>query len=216
MTQNTHNLEFNQYHLGIWYSTYRLIIATSLLLIFLLTSQRLNSDYHYPQLYLYVLIGYVSASFIQLIILKSIRFKTAQQLPLLFVVDVIALSLLTLAVDGPNLQLSLLFVITIFAASLLLDAQKALIITLIAVISVIYQLFLGSIFDFSSLNNIGNSAILAFLFLVVYGSGQIAVKRFQLLENLNFSQSLELNRLQNLNRYILEQIELGYLVLDEN
>ncbi|MGB9190900.1 MULTISPECIES: sensor histidine kinase [unclassified Acinetobacter] len=216
MTQNSYTLEFNQYHLGIWYSTYRLIIATSLLLIFLLTYQRLSLDYHYQQLYLYVLIGYVSASFIQLIILKSIRFKTAQQLPLLFVVDVIALSLLTLAVDGPNLQLSLLFVITIFAASLLLDAQKALIITLIAVISVIYQLFLGSIFDFSSLNNIGNSAILAFLFLVVYGSGQIAVKRFQLLENLNFSQSLELNRLQNLNRYILEQIELGYLVLDEN
>ena len=27
---------------------------------------------------------------------------------------------------------------------------------------------------------------------------------------------MELNRLQNLNRYILEQIELGYLVLDEN
>ncbi len=36
------------------------------------------------------------------------------------------------------------------------------------------------------------------------------------LENLNFSQSLELNRLQNINRYILEQIEMGYLVLDEN
>ena len=51
---------------------------------------------------------------------------------------------------------------------------------------------------------------------VVYGSGQIAVRRFQILENLNFSQSLELYRLQNINRYILEQIETGYLVLDEN
>ena len=30
------------------------------------------------------------------------------------------------------------------------------------------------------------------------------------------SQSLELYRLQNINRYILEQIETGYLVLDEN
>ena len=175
MTQYTNTFEFNQYHLGIWYSTYRLIITTSLLLIFLLTSQYLNTDYHYPQLYLYVLIGYVFTNFIQLITLKSIRLKIAQQLPLLFVVDVIALSLLTLAVDGPNLQLSLLFVITIFAASLLLNAKKALIITLIAVISVIYQLFLGSIFDFSSLNNIGNSAVLAFLFFGVYGSGQIAV-----------------------------------------
>ena len=216
MTQNTSTFEFNQYRLGIWYSTYRFIIATSLLLIFLLTYQRLNTDYQSPQLYLYVLIGYVSISCIQLITLKSIPFKISRQLPLLFVADVIALSLLTLALDGPNLQLSLLFVIIIFAASLLLNAQKALVITLIAVISVVYQLFLGSLLSFTSLNNISNSAVLAFLFFVVYGSGQIAVKRFQLLENLNFSQSLELNRLQNLNRYILEQIELGYLVLDEN
>ena len=51
---------------------------------------------------------------------------------------------------------------------------------------------------------------------MVYGSGQIAVRRFQILENLNFSQSIELNRLQNINRYILEQIDTGYLVLDEN
>lgn len=126
---------------------------------------------------------------------EKIRTRIPQQLTLLFTVDVIALSLLTFALDGPNLHVSLLFVITIFAASLLLDAKKALIITLIAVISVIYQIFLGSIFDFSSLNNIGNSALLAFLFFVVYGSAQIVVRRFQLLENLNFSQSLELNRL---------------------
>ncbi len=69
-----------------------------------------------------------------------------------------------------------------FAASLLLDAQKALVITLIAVICVVYQLFLGSILEFTSLKNLTNSAILAFLFCVVYGSAQIAVKRFQLLE----------------------------------
>ncbi|MFD2980233.1 hypothetical protein, partial [Klebsiella pneumoniae] len=38
----------------------------------------------------------------------------------------------------------------------------------------------------------------------------------QILEHLNFSQSLELNRLKNINRYILEQTDTGYLVLDEN
>ncbi|OAL79852.1 histidine kinase [Acinetobacter sp. SFB] len=216
MTQPTQNFEFNQYHLGIWYGAYRLIIASCLLLIFLLTYQLLNTDYRYPQLYLYVLICLVLISCIQLLSLKKIRSRVPQQLELVFAVDVIALSLLTFAMDGPNLHLSLLFVITIFAASLLLNAQQALIITLIAVISIVYQLFVGNLFDFSSLNNIGNSALLAFLFFVVYGSAQVAVRRFQLLENLNFSQSLELNRLQNLNRYILEQIELGYLVLDEN
>lgn len=51
---------------------------------------------------------------------------------------------------------------------------------------------------------------------VVHGIGQIAVQRFKLLEALTFHQSIELYQLQNINRYILEQIEEGYLVLDEN
>ena len=144
------------------------------------------------------------------------RKRIPLQLTLLFIIDVISLSLLTFATDGPNLQLSLLFVITIFASCVLVDKQKALIITLIAVITLVYQHFIGTLFSISSLNTIGNSAVLAFLFFVVYGSGQIAVRRFQVLENLNFYQSQELDQLQNINRYILEQTELGYLVLDEN
>ena len=75
MTQKTNIFEFNQYHLGMWYATYRLIIATCLLLIFLLTYQRLNTDYQYPKLYLYVLIGYVTTNFIQLILIRKIKYK---------------------------------------------------------------------------------------------------------------------------------------------
>lgn len=216
MNQRASHSELNQYHLGSWYSAYRFIISFCLLLIFLATYTQLAPEYPYPQLYLYVLTAYVVISSLQYLALNKIQAAVPKQLVLIFFADVSALSLLALALDGPNLHLSLLFVITIFAASLLLDARKALIITLAAVISIVYQLFLGSILDFASLKNIGNSALLAFLFFVVYGSGQIAVRRFQILENLNFSQSLELNRLQNINRYILEQIETGYLVLDDN
>ncbi|WP_168460942.1 HAMP domain-containing sensor histidine kinase [Acinetobacter sp. A1] len=208
--------ELNQYHLGMWYGAYRLLIAFCLLLITLITFQQLGSQYQHPGLYLYTLVCYFVFSCVQLISYKYIPFKSSQQLTLFFAVDIIALSSLTFATDGPNLYLSLLFVITIFAASLLLQKRKALAITLIAMIMVIYQHFVGSLLAFSSLNNIGHSALLAFLFWVVYGSGRIAVRRFQLLENLNFSQSLELHRLQNINRYILEQTEMGYLVLDEN
>lgn len=216
MPHNSLHSQLNQYHLGIWYSAYRSIMSACLLLIFFITYQQLGTEYQYPQLYLYVLVSFIAINNLQLIILKKIKSLISQQLTLIFFVDVVALSLLTLAIDGPNLHLSLLFVITIFAASLLLASKKALIITLVAMISVIYQFFLGTLFQVSSLTNIGNSALLAFLFFVVYGIGQVAIKRFQILENLNFSQSIELNRLQNINRSILEQIETGYLVLDEN
>ena len=57
---------------------------------------------------------------------------------------------------------------------------------------------------------------LAFLFFVVHAIGRIAVQRFKILETLTFHQSIEIHQLQNINRYILEQIEDGYLVLDES
>jgi two-component system sensor histidine kinase PilS (NtrC family) len=50
----------------------------------------------------------------------------------------------------------------------------------------------------------------------MYGIGQVAVKHFKILENISFHQSQALYQLQNINRYILEQIDDGYLVLDEN
>ena len=216
MLQYSTNIQLNQYRLGVWYASYRLFIGCCLLLVYLLTYEQLFSNYQYPILYRSVLIGFIFISAFQLLSLKHVRKRIPLQLTLLFIIDVISLSLLTFATDGPNLQLSLLFVITIFASCVLVDKQKALIITLIAVITLVYQHFIGTLFSISSLNTIGNSAVLAFLFFVVYGSWQIAVRRFQVLENLNFYQSQELDQLQNINRYILEQTELGYLVLDEN
>ena len=63
----------NQYHLGIWYSAYRLLISTGLLLIFLLTYPELTTDYQYPQLYYYALGIGVAINTVQLFALKWIR-----------------------------------------------------------------------------------------------------------------------------------------------
>lgn len=49
----------------------------------------------------------------------------------------------------------------------------SLLITLLAVIAVIYQRFVGSLFDYNNLNTIGNSALLAFLFLWCMASGKL-------------------------------------------
>lgn len=208
--------ELNRYHLGLWYGSYRSIIAFCLLIVFLITFPNFNQDFLYPRLYLFTLIFYFTISCIQLIGYRFIRLNTIKPITLFFAIDIVAYSTLIFSTNGPNLQISLLFVITILAASILLESKKALLITLVAIIGVIYQNFVGSFFSISAINNIGNSTLLSILFLFVYICGQITIKRFQFLESSNFYQSLELNRLQNINRYILEQIETGYLVLDEN
>jgi len=202
------------YRLGIWYSGYRLIISISLILIYLLTAEQLATNYDYPFLYFYTLICYISFNIFQLFLLKLVPLQISKQLIFIFIVDVICLSLITFSAGGPNLQLSLLYVIIIFSSAILLNAHLSLIVTLFAVIMVVYQRFLGNFFDYNNLNNLGNSALLAFLFFVVHAIGRIAVQRFKILETLTFHQSIEIHQLQNINRYILEQIEDGYLVLD--
>ncbi|MEB3795724.1 MULTISPECIES: sensor histidine kinase [Acinetobacter] len=210
------SLSHTIFRLGTWYGLYRLIIAVSLTIILVSTNAQADNSLQQPSLYFYTLLGYSIVSLVQLLGFKFIAAQATRQLALFFIVDVICLSLLTFSVGEPNLQLSLLYVIAIFTSAILLSARMSLIITLLAIIAVIYQRFVGSLFDYNNLNTIGNSALLAFLFFVVHGIGQIAVQRFKLLEALTFHQSVELYQLQNINRYILEQIEEGYLVLDED
>ena len=204
------------YRLGTLYTGYRLTIALSLILIFLITLEHQSAHYEYPSLYFYALVTFAVLGILQMLALKFYPDAISKQFMGIFLVDVAFLSTLTFALGGPNLSISLLFVITVFAANFLLSKNKALLITLASVISIVYQQFFGSFFDYSNLNNIGNSALLAFLFFIVYGIGQVAIRHFQVLESLNTLQSLELFKLQNINRYILEQIEVGYLVLDEH
>lgn len=204
------------YRLGIWYGGYRLIISISLMLIYLLTAEQLGSNYQYPFLYFYTLLCYSAFSLFQLFLFKFLPFRITTQLIFIFLIDVACLSVITYSAGGPNLQLSLLYVIIIFASAILLNAHLSLIITLFAVIMVVYQRFLGNFFAYNNLNDLGNSAFLAFLFFVVHAIGRIAVQRFKILESLTFHQSIEIHQLQNINRYILEQIEDGYLVLDES
>ncbi|WP_151981804.1 ATP-binding protein [Acinetobacter guerrae] len=214
--QTSTPLAYTIYRLGLWYTLYRLLIITGLIIIFQLISEQLSADYNQPVLYFYTLVGYCGISLIQFLFFKFYPQHIDRQLILLFVIDVVALGLLTFSLGAPNLNISLLYVITVFSATILLRRKVSLVITLLAVISLIYQQFFSSFFDYNNLNTIGNSALLAFLFFVMYGIGQVAVKHFKILENISFRQSQALYQLQNINRYILEQIDDGYLVLDEN
>ncbi len=203
------------YRLGTMYSVYRVVVACCLIVIFLISLENQQVDYLYPSLYFYSIASFTVISALQMMLLRFYPHGISRQFIGFFLVDVPFLSLLVFALSGPNLSISILFVITVFSANFLLSKNQALFITLVSVIAIIYQQFLGSFFDFSNLNNISNSALLAFLIFMVYGIGQIAINRFQVLESLNTYQSLELFKLQNINRYILEQIEVGYLVIDE-
>ena len=203
------------YRLGIWYGVYRLIISFSLLLIFFLTFNQLHENYEHASLYFFTLLIYSFLGTLQLLALKLFPISLSRQLLLVSLIDISCFSSLTFSIGGPNLHIGLLFVITIFVANLLLSHRQALSVMLLSIIAVLYLQLVGGWFSLSDFSKIGNSTLLAFLFFVVYITGQFAVQRFRLLENISISQSLELLQLQNINRYILDQIDVGYLAVDE-
>lgn len=213
----TGNPQLNRYYLGRWYASYRFLIAFSLLVIASLGHYSGVMSLYYAKAHLFILCLYFALSTVQWLMLRYSQIAASYQLLGLFIVDIGILTSLIFIGEGTNLQISLMFVMTIFTASLLLEKHKALTVTLIAVICVVYQHFIGSLFDSThSLNNISNSALLAMLFFCVYALGQFAIRRFEVLENVNLSQAQQLRRLQDISSYILDQIESGYLVLDEN
>lgn len=202
------------YRLGVWYGIYRLLIACALLAIFFLTLSQ--AETRYLDFYLLVVFFYTLINIFQLIALL-LRPRTLRYIIISFIsIDILAFSLISFIVGSTNLHISLLFVTSIFISNLLIRKKTALTITLIAIISVTYAPFVGSWFRFATLDNLTNSMILTAIFLAVYSISQFVVKHFQVLQQVNKYQSLELTQLQDLNRYILEQTDMGYLILNEN
>ena len=71
--QSSTPLSYTIYRLGLWYTLYRLLIVTGLIIIFQLISEQLNADYNQPVLYFYTLIAYCVASLIQFLLFKFYR-----------------------------------------------------------------------------------------------------------------------------------------------
>ena len=204
------------YLLGLWYARYRILLV--ILLGALLSLSLFSADPFspYPRLYIYTLISYFVLASAQFIVLKKSTAYLRLQLFLLFLFDVILLSILMFSRGGPTVEMSLLFIILVFCATLLLERRTSLFIMLTAVIIIVYQNFISSILGEVGLDGMGNSALLSSIFICIHWLGHMAKERFQLLESLAENQSYALHQLQHINRYILEQIETGYLVLDEN
>lgn len=209
--------ELDRYHLALWYGSYRCMIALGLLLLCCFTAWHSSLDHSYFTLYFLSLIAYLTISSLQLIFYKQqypSDFKHTA-ITLFFVIDIIAYSSFIFFNHEPHLHLSWLFIMVVFAASILLEPKPALLITLITIISLLGQNIIDHFFVFSSLNQLGNNLLLMILFLFIYIFAQSIAKNFQHLKHANLDQALALQQWQNINRHILEQIDTGYLVLDQ-
>ncbi|XID75103.1 nitrogen regulation protein NR(II) [Alkanindiges sp. WGS2144] len=201
--------------LSLIYSGYRLALSFFLIALFLITLNNPIVGGSEPYLYLNALAGYAFFTLLSYVSLRHWPHQLDNQITFMLVIDICALTVMLYANGGPSLQMSMLYMVVVMAANILLPALRALTIALFAAITVIYQQFFYSLAQNTDIRGISGAALLALSFVGIALFGQLITQRLRLVEQLAQQRYREINQLQAINQQIVEQIETGLLVLDE-
>ncbi|BBI67033.1 hypothetical protein PKHYL_12240 [Psychrobacter sp. KH172YL61] len=138
-----------------------------------------------------------------------------RQLAFGLVLDVIILSLLLYTAGEPDLQLTMLYMVVVAASFMLLHGSQALVITLLAIIFVIYQQFFYAIANSMNLANLGDALLMSASFLAVGGLSWSISQRLVQLEKVAQSHAKEVERLNVINQEVITQMVNGVIVIDK-
>jgi len=138
-----------------------------------------------------------------------------RQLAFGLALDVIILSLLLYTTGNPDLQLTMLYMVVVAASFMLLHGSQALVITLLAIILVIYQQFFYAIANSMSLANLGDALLMSASFLAVGGLSWSISQRLVQLEKVAANHAKEVERLNVINQEVITQMVNGVIVIDK-
>ena len=200
--------------LGLIYSSYRFIVSLFSMLMVYITVRADGSPSLPSFLQQTVLSFYVLLSLILLGLFYTVGKHMRRQLAFGLALDVIILSLLLYTAGAPDLQLTMLYMVVVAASFMLLHGSQALIITLLAIIFVIYQQFFYAIANSMSLANLGNALLMSASFLAVGGLSWSISQRLVQLEKVAATHVKEVERLNVINQEVITQMANGVIVID--
>lgn len=201
--------------LGMIYSSYRFIISLFFMLMVYITVRTDGSPSLPSFLQQTVLSFYVLLSLILLGLFYTVGKHMRRQLAFGLALDVIILSLLLYTAGAPDLQLTMLYMVVVAASFMLLHGSQALIITLLAIIFVIYQQFFYAIANSMSLANLGSALLMSASFLAVGGLSWSISQRLVQLEKVAVRHAKEVERLNSINQEVISQMVNGVIVIDD-
>ena len=201
--------------LGMIYSSYRFIVSLFFMLMVYITVRTDGSPSLPSFLQQTVLSFYVLLSLILLGLFYTVGKHIRRQLAFGLALDVIILSLLLYTSGAPDLQLTMLYMVVVAASFMLLHGSQALIITLLAIIFVIYQQFFYAIANSMSLANLGSALLMSASFLAVGGLSWSISQRLVQLEKVAVRHAKEVERLNSINQEVISQMVNGVIVIDD-
>lgn len=197
------------------YAGYRIALSFFLIGLFLLTAKNPAVGINDPSLYMQTITTYSLGSIFAYLLLRFWPFYQDVQIFAMLALDVVAMTLMLYANGGPSLQLSMLYLVMVMAASILLPQGRAMMIALLAAITVIYQQFYFSLIRENSLQMVSSVALLAVSFIAISILGQLVTRRLRVVEQEVFSQTKQAQQLQVINQHIVERMHTGVVVFDQ-
>lgn len=204
------------YRLGRAYTQYRLSVALALSIVFWIMFKSMDLNGKSLNYFFISFFVYLSICFANFFSLKFYVKYLKKQLFVYLIIDIIYITIILFISPSANFTIALLFMIVVLTSTLLLPKRSSLFITLLSIVIVIYQQFYTTLFFNERVHFIGSAAILTLVFLMTHFIGQMAVKRIHYMEITALKQRREIAKLQSINQSIIEQLDTGFMVIDDN
>lgn len=202
--------------LGYIYTAYRVILTLILSLLFVLTFNNPIIGGENPLLYAAGMIGYFIYSIIAYIFLRLEYVSSSWQLFFGLLVDVAALTFMLHANGGPSIQLSMLYLVVVVAAYIVTTPKKAMFVTLFAIICVVYQQFFYALTNQMNSRGFSSVLLLSISFAGTAVLSYMATRQLKETQRIATLQAEQMQRLHAMNQRIIETIQNGVMVIDEN
>ena len=201
--------------LGLIYSSYRVVASAFLVLMGYVNVKADSSFLLLSLLQQTALSFYVLLSLILLALFLVVGKHPWRQLSFGLALDVIMLSLLLYTNGAPDLQLTMLYMVVVAASFMLLHGTQALIITLLAIILVIYQQFFYAIANSVSLTDLGDALLMSASFLAVGFLSWSVSQRLVHVEHMATQHAREVERLNTINQEVISHMLNGVMVVEQ-
>ncbi len=200
-----------QKRIGTIYNAYRIVIAVFFTINLLMLLHNRSFE-------IFALINYLPTfGYLLFSLVLFIVYYFYPKPTLLFIgliVDVVILSVALYFSGSVDLQISLMFLVVVAASFMLVSASQAMLITMFAVVLVIYQQFFSALAaNQLTYSIVYNAVLMSASFIAVAYLTWSVTKRLNQMERLSERQTSEVNALNAINQQVVQIIQQGVMVL---
>ncbi len=194
---------------------YRLILAGLLTTLFLGIPDSTTLGISYPGVYAAACFGYLAFGLVAGFTARLRHPGYELQATVQILVDIVALTLLMFASNGPASGIGILLLISVAAGSILMPGRMAFLFAAVATIAVMGEQLYSTLLDTASRSSdYTQSGLLGLALFATSGLTYLLVRRIHESEALARRRGIDLENLAKLNALIVQRLQAGIIVTD--